>query len=177
MTGGRPNSDAAKGIELNKVIGIVLAAVIAGCAMPAHAQIVLEANGARADERWGGELGIGYDLALLPGLKVNPAVGALIYTQDNGRYYLDDNGGSEACRDNTNGRYVDKERCSNTRARAYGRVEATYSVPLIATLGIGARISDEIVPYGTIAFPIAPRIQLKGNVGYGYYAAGLRLAL
>ncbi len=101
----------------------------------------------------------------------------MIYTQDNGRYYLDDNGGSEACRDNTNGRYVDKERCSNTYARAYDRVEATYSVPLVATLGIGARISDEIVPYGTIAFPIAPRIQLKGNVGDGYYAGGLRLAL
>ncbi|WP_230772378.1 hypothetical protein [Sphingomonas sp. Leaf4] len=162
---------------MNKVIGIALGAIMAGCAMPAQAQIVLEANGARADERWGGELGVGYDLAILPGLKVTPAVGALIYAQDNGRYYLDDNGGSQACRDNTNGRYADKELCNNTRLRAYGRVEATYSVPLVATLGIGARISDEIVPYGTIAFPVAPRIQLKGNVGDGYYAAGLRLTL
>lgn len=162
---------------MNRIMGIAFVAIAVGCAAPANAQIVLEANGARADDRWGGELGVGYGLSILPGLKLTPAVGALIYAQDNGRYYIDDNGGSDACRDSTNGRYADKELCNNTRARAYGRVEATYSVPLVATFGVGARISDEVVPYGTVAFPIAPKFQLKGNVGDGYYAAGLRIAL
>ncbi|WP_230770211.1 hypothetical protein [Sphingomonas sp. Leaf4] len=161
---------------MNRLLGIALAAAAFGCAAPASAQVVLEANGARADGRWGGELGVGYDFSILPGLRVTPAVGALIYAEDNGRYYFYDNGGSEACRDSTNGRYADKELCSNTRLRAYGRVEATYSVPLVATFGVGARISDEVVPYGTVAFPIAPKINLKGNVGDGYYAAGLRLS-
>lgn len=159
-----------------RFVGVAVAAMTFGCVAPAGAQIVLEANGARADDRWGGELGVGYDFSLLPGLKVTPAVGALIYAEDNGRYYFYDNGGSDACRDSTNGRYADKDLCSNTRFRAYGRVEATYSVPLVATFGVGARISDEVVPYGTVAFPVAPKIQLKGNVGDGYYAAGLRVA-
>lgn len=155
-------------------IALPLAMAI-GAASPAAAQIGIEANGARADGRWGGELGLGYSFALLSGLKVTPAAGALVYTEDNGRYYRDDNGGSTACRDRTNGRYADEALCDDTRLRAYGRIEATYSIPLVATIGIGARVSDEVVPYGTVAFPIAPKLQLKGNVGDGYYAAGLRL--
>lgn len=154
---------------------IALGAISIACATPAAAQIGLEANGARADGRWGGELGAGYSLPILPGLRLTPAAGVLIYAEDNGRYYIDDNGGNEACRDGTNGRYADKDLCNNTKVRAYGRVEATYSVPLVATFGVGARISDDIAPYGTVAFPIAPKLQLKGNVGEGYYAAGLRL--
>lgn len=156
-------------------IGTAALALAAACATPAAAQIGVEANGARADGRWGGELGVGYAITLLPGLKVTPAAGALIYAEDNGRYYFYDNGGSRACRDSDTGRYADKDRCDNTRLRAYGRVEATYTIPLAMTLGVGARISDDVVPYGTIAFPIAPRLQLKGNAGDGYYAAGLRL--
>lgn len=62
--------------------------------------------------------------------------------------------------------------------RVYGKVEATYSVPLIATLGVGVRASeDDTTPYGTVALPIAPLFSLKGNVGDGYYALGLKLSL
>ena len=62
--------------------------------------------------------------------------------------------------------------------RVYGKVEATYSVPLIATLGVGVRASeDDTTPYGTVALPIAPLLSLKGNVGDGYYALGLKLSL
>lgn len=159
---------------MRRITGLVAFATML-VAAPASAQVVLEANGARADGRWGAELGLGYAIPIAAGFKITPAVGALVYAEDNGRYYLDDNGGNEACRDSTNGRYADRELCNNTRARAYGRVEATYDIPLFATLGVGARISNEVKPYGTIAFPLAPKLQLKGNAGDGYYAAGLRL--
>jgi opacity protein-like surface antigen len=159
----------------NTVLASVGAIIALAASGPASAQVVIEANGARADSRWGGELGIGYSLPVLPRFKITPAVGALIYAEDNGRYYLDENGGNEACRDSQTGWYSDRDLCDNTRAKAYGRVEATYDVPLFATVGIGARIGDEVKPYGTVAVPLAPKIQLKGNAGDGYYSLGLRL--
>ena len=163
---------------MKKLLASASLALATLCASPAAAQVVVEANGARADHRWGGELGVGYAFTLLPGFKITPAVGALIYVEDNGRYYFYDNGSNgQACRDSSNGRYADKDLCSNTRARAYGRVEATYSIPMIATVGVGARVSDKVKPYGTVAFPIAPKLQLKGNAGDQYYAVGLRLSL
>ena len=62
--------------------------------------------------------------------------------------------------------------------RVFGKVEATYSIPLLATIGAGVRVSDrDTTPYGTVALPLAPLLSLKGNVGDGYYALGLRLSL
>ena len=112
---------------------------------------------------------------MLPGFKITPAVGVLVYAEDNGRYYFYDNGGSDACRDSTDGRYADKNLCDNTRAKAYGRIEATYSVPMFAAIGVGARVGSDVKPYGTVALPIGPKLQLKGNAGDQYYALGLRL--
>ena len=57
---------------------------------------------------------------------------------------------------------------------AYARIEATYSIPLVAEIGAGARFSgDKVRPYGTVAVPLAPKIRLKGNAGPKYFALGL----
>lgn len=58
----------------------------------------------------------------------------------------------------------------------YGRVEATYSIPLSATIGAGVRVSeDEVRPYATLAMPLFPKLRAKANVGPAYYALGLTL--
>jgi hypothetical protein len=57
----------------------------------------------------------------------------------------------------------------------YGRVEATYSVPASLTFGAGLRISgDSPRPYATVAMPLLPKLQIKGNAGPKYVAVGLR---
>jgi len=61
--------------------------------------------------------------------------------------------------------------------KSYGRVEATYSIPLAATIGAGIRIGDEVRPYGTVALPLAPTLSLMGNAGPYYFALGLRVGL
>lgn len=58
----------------------------------------------------------------------------------------------------------------------YGRVEATYSIPLSATIGAGVRVSEDAVrPYATLAMPLLPKVQAKANVGPAYYALALTL--
>jgi hypothetical protein len=144
---------------------------------PAAAQLTAEGNGARAEDRWGGELGIGYGLGAA-GFKLTPLVGAFLYAGDNDRYARDDNGGSSRCRDTETGRYADDDSCSNTVVKPYAKLEATYAIPLVATVGAGLRVSEAATtPYGTLAFTLAPAIKLKGNVGDGYYALGLRVGL
>lgn len=60
--------------------------------------------------------------------------------------------------------------------KLYGRVEATYSLPVSATIGAGVRFSgDNTRPYATVAMPILPKLRAKGNVGPKYYAIGLTL--
>ncbi|EQB01752.1 hypothetical protein FHS51_001891 [Sphingobium wenxiniae] len=60
--------------------------------------------------------------------------------------------------------------------RLYGRVEAAYTLPASATIGIGARFSsDNTRPYATLAMPLIPKLRIKGNVGPKYYAVGLTL--
>jgi opacity protein-like surface antigen len=157
--------------------GAFAASMALACTAPASAQVVLEANGARAEGEWGGEVGIGYSIALLPGLAITPAVGALIYAGGNDRYYLDENGGNERCRDSTNGQYASDSECNNTAVKPYGRLEATYSVPLVATIGAGVRFGGDVLPYGTVGLPIGPKISLKGNAGPKYFALGLRAGL
>lgn len=58
--------------------------------------------------------------------------------------------------------------------RLYGRVEATYTIPMSLTLGAGVRVSgDNVRPYATVAMPLIPMLKLKGNIGPKYYGAGL----
>lgn len=58
--------------------------------------------------------------------------------------------------------------------RAYGRVEATYTLPASASFGLGVRISGERTrPYATVAFPLLPKVAIKGNAWDKYYTLGL----
>ncbi len=60
--------------------------------------------------------------------------------------------------------------------RVYGRVEAAFTLPASATIGVGARFSsDNTRPYATIALPLIPKLRVKGNIGPKYYTAGLTL--
>jgi hypothetical protein len=63
-----------------------LAALGIAVSAPATAQVTLEANGARAEHTWGGELGVGYTVLAVDGFKITPAVGAFIYRGNNDRY-------------------------------------------------------------------------------------------
>lgn len=162
---------------MKQYVVAALVAAMSVIAAPAAAQITAEANGARADDQWGGELGVGYGIGKA-GFRLTPMVGALIYAGENDRYYRDDNGGNPRCRDGDTGRYAESSLCNNTAVNVYGKVEATYSIPLVATVGAGVRFSErETTPYGTVAFPITPGLKVKGNIGDGYYALGLRLGL
>jgi len=61
-------------------------------------------------------------------------------------------------------------------SRAYGRVEATYSIPASITIGAGVRFSGANTrPYATVAMPLIPRVRLKGNLAPKYYTAGVTL--
>ena len=58
----------------------------------------------------------------------------------------------------------------------YGRVEATFALPMTARVGVGVRISDEQArPYATIAMPLLPKVAVKANAGPKYVAVGLTL--
>lgn len=61
-----------EGEILKKITMFAAALVVIAAAAPASAQVVLEANGAHADDPWGGEVGIGYAVTVVPGLKVSP---------------------------------------------------------------------------------------------------------
>jgi len=64
----------------------------------------------------------------------------------------------------------------NGGTRAFGRVEASYSLPASATLGIGVRVSSANTrPYATVALPLLPKVAIKGNAGPKYYALGLTI--
>ncbi|WP_271078618.1 hypothetical protein [Aurantiacibacter sp. MUD61] len=158
------------------ILSVSAAACLCAISAPAAAQIVVEGNAARADSQWGVELGAGYDIAMVPGFTLRPGGGVLIYAGENDRYRTETiAGGTEICRDLSNGQFADSEDCDNTEIRAYARLEATYTILGSAELGVGGRYSgDDVQPYGTVSFPIAPRIRIKANAGDDYYALGLR---
>jgi hypothetical protein len=150
------------------------AALLLASAQASAGHVVIEANGARANDRWGGEFGAGYSLDF-HGFHLTPAVGAFVYRGDNDRFYEDSNGGNQRCRDSTNGHYAKNSDCDNAAVKAYGRIEATYTIPLFATVGAGARYSGSHVrPYGTAMLPLGPVLSIKANGGPHYGALGLR---
>ena len=142
----------------------------------AHADgLLIEGNGARAHSEWGGELGVGYNVGA-GGFTVRPIVGAFIYQGENDRYRSETTrDGRDICRDLRNGQFADDENCNNTSVKAYAKVEATYTLLGSAEIGGGTRFSSEQARlYGTVSFPLAPRIRVKANAGDRYYAVGLR---
>ena len=89
-----------------------------------------------------------------------------IYDRDNDGYSLEA-GGDLLCRDRDTGQNVDENLCDERATKIYGRVEATFTLPLAgASIGTGARLtSGSLRPYGTAAVPLLPMLNLKGNVG------------
>ena len=58
--------------------------------------------------------------------------------------------------------------------KPYAKAEATVTIPALAELGAGARISgDRMRIYGTAAFDLLPKLKLKGNLGDHYVAIGI----
>lgn len=63
---------------------------------------------------------------------------------------------------------------ANDDSRAFARLEAGLSIPLVARFAIGARyIGSEVKPYGSVGMPIFPKLTLKANGGPHYAALGL----
>ena len=156
------------------VLKALAACSLFAVAVPASAQVALEANVAKAEDQWGGEIGAGYSVVSLGGFQITPGAGVFLYKGDNDRYVMDDNGGNPRCRDLANGQYADSSNCNDLAAKVYGRLEATYTIPASVTLGAGVRyMSEEFRPYGTLAVPLGPLLHVKANVGSEYYAAGV----
>ena len=61
------------------------------------------------------------------------------------------------------------------KTRVYGRVEAAYTLPTALSVGVGVRLQDEARPYATVAFPLLPKVAIRGNLGAHYYAIGLKV--
>lgn len=151
---------------------VVAAALLAGAA---HAQpFVFEANGARAGNLNGGELGVGYS-ALSEHFRLTPIVGAFLYQGDNDRYRQETfSNGTEVCRDTTNGQFAKKENCDNTAVKAYGKLEAAARFKQFE-IGAGVRVSSETTAYGLASFEISDQLALKAFAGKDYYGAGVAL--
>ena len=106
--------------------------------------VVIEGNLARAQGHWGGELGAGVGFRAGP-ITLRPIGGLLIHSDNDER-----------------------------EVKPYAKAEATVTIPALAELGAGARISgDRTRIYGTAAFDLLPKLKLKGNLGDGYAAIGV----
>lgn len=106
--------------------------------------VAVEGNVARAQGHWGGELGAGYSFRAGP-ITVRPIGGLLIHSDNDER-----------------------------EVKPYAKAEATVTIPTLAELGAGARISgDRTRLYGTAAFDLLPKLKLKGNLGDRYAAIGI----
>lgn len=126
---------------------VTLLGALALLTVPAAASaqgIAVEGNLARAQGHWGGELGVGYSLQAGP-ITLRPIGGLFIHSDNDER-----------------------------EVKPFAKAEATVSIPTIAELGAGARISgDRTRIYGTAAFDLLPKLKLKGNLGDKYAAIGV----
>jgi len=67
---------------------------------------------------------------------------------------------------------------ANGDSRAFARLEAGVSIPLVARVAVGARyIGSQVKPYGSVGMPLIPRLSIKANGGPHYAALGLSLGL
>lgn len=145
-----------------------LPAVIA--ASPAAAQVTAEADVARAEGDWGGELSAGVPVIEDGGFSITPGAGVFFHHRDHPGYDKVDG----QCF-NQSGDQVSDGKCDNSGTKIFGKVEATYRLPMSLALGVGARfISGDLRAYGTVSMPVLPHIDVKGNFGDHYLAAGLQ---
>jgi hypothetical protein len=161
-------------IMKNLIKAAVAASLLFGASATAQAAgLGFEANGARSHGRWGGELGVGYRAAF-GALDITPAAGAFLFKGDsNGYFETEDRDGTKRCRA-SNGQFADKDKCNRLDAKAYARLEAGVTIPMLARIAVGGRlISGDVDPYGSVAFPLAPKVSVKGNAGPHYGALGV----
>ena len=154
---------------------IRLAALVGVCvlasATPAAAKITAEANVARSEGDWGGEIAVGVPIIADGPISVTPGVGLFFHDRDHPGYVEED---SQCFREATGDRVSDG-RCDNSGTKVFGKIEGTYRLPMSLALGVGARlIGDDVRAYGTVAMPVAPFIDVKGNIGDNYLAAGIQ---
>ncbi len=156
-------------------LGALAAAGTLAMAAPASAQVALEANVARSEGRWGAELGAGYTVLAIDNFRITPMVGVFMHDKNNDRYEIADVAGDLRCRNVATGRPVDRDRCDSKGRKLYGRVEATLGIPLAGiNAGAGARITGgDFRPYFTASAPLLPMVDIKGNAGSKFLAAGL----
>lgn len=133
----------------------------------------VEANGANAQDRWGGEVGIGYAVDI-GRLSLRPIGGVFIHHDENNpnsRDYFSN--GQSRCRA-PNGRFTDDGDCMAIAFKGYAKAEAVYVFPRSIEIGGGARFSSDTVRgYATLAVPIGERTRVKANAGDNYYALGV----
>ncbi len=152
------------------------AAAFVACASSANAQgFGGELTGARAQDEWGAELGIGYSAKIGP-IAIRPIGGIFIHKGDDNGYYRDTfSNGESRCRA-PNGQFAKDEDCVNVAVDWYAKGEVAYVTETGFEFGGGARLSSEKVrPYGLIAFAVSPKFKVRGNVGERYFAAGVSL--
>jgi len=140
-------------------------------AAPAAAQVTAEANVARAEGDWGGELALGVPVISDGGFSITPAAGVFFHHRDHPGYFNEDS----QCFSKSSGDRVSDGKCDNSGTKIFGKVEAMYRLPTSLGFGVGARlIGDDVRAYGTVSMPLLPRIDVKGNFGDHYLAAGLQ---
>lgn len=146
------------------------------CAPMANAQrFGGELLGGRAQDEWGVEIGVGYGAKVGP-IAIRPIAGVFLHEgEDTGYHRGTFTNGQSRCRA-PNGQFAKDEDCTNIAVDWYAKGEVAYVSETGFELGGGARLSSEKVrPYGMVAFAVAPRFKIRGNVGERYYAAGLSL--
>lgn len=155
-------------LRLTAAFGTIAFAV----ASPAMAATVTaEANVARSEGDWGGELAVGVPVIQDGGFSITPGVGAFFHKRDHDAYYHEDS----QCFRKSNDEQVSDGKCDDSGTKIFGKVEATYQLPMSFSFGVGARlIGDDLRAYGTVAMPLAPFIDVKGNLGDHYVAAGVQ---
>ena len=146
------------------------AIAVAATATPATAQVQAEANVARSEGQWGGELGVGMPVIQDGGISLTPMVGVFVYDHNTDGYY-EDNG----CYARADDARVSSHHCDSTGTKLYARLEATYKIPALVSLGVGARfMGSQVRPYGTVSMPLAPLFDVKADLGDHYLSAGVR---
>lgn len=156
---------------MNIRLAILLGACAMGVAAPAFAKITAEANAARSEGSWGGELAVGVPVIEDGGFSITPAAGVFFHKRDHDGFYEND---SQCFRRADDARVKDS-RCDDSGTKFFGKVEATYRLPMALSVGVGARlIGNDLRAYGTAAMPLAPFIDGKVNVGDHYLAAGVQ---
>jgi len=152
-------------------LGICMGLCALAAASPAAAKVVAEADVARAEGDWGGEVSVGVPVISDGGFSITPSVGAFFHKRDHDGFYEDDG----QCLRRSDDAEVSGGRCDDSGTKIFAKAEAVYRLPMSFALGVGARlIGDDLRAYGTASMPLAPFIDGKVNIGDHYLAAGVQ---